>query len=180
MNVEAIKRWLKALETERDNYFHGDTDGAPEYLYEAIAEMRQAIEALAQPEKKFVTIVDGPFNHRCPETPLHIKEMEPEQEPDDLTIAYMAGLQRGKDLGHDEAVRGVAMRWEEALTEPIPAPGVMNEPLESLYRRTEALRQRTWVDLTEAELLELYKQFTDSDQWTYEKAIQAKLKEKNT
>lgn len=42
--------------------------------------------------------------------------------------------------GHDAAVHGVAMRWEQALTAPIPAPGVMNEPLESLYRRTEALR----------------------------------------
>jgi hypothetical protein len=42
--------------------------------------------------------------------------------------------------GHDDAVRGVAMRWEQALTAPIPKAGVMNEPLESLYRRTEALR----------------------------------------
>jgi len=42
--------------------------------------------------------------------------------------------------GHDEAVQGVATRWEQALTQPIPAPGVMNEPLESLYRKTEELR----------------------------------------
>ncbi len=42
--------------------------------------------------------------------------------------------------GHDDAVRGVAMRWEEALTAPIPKAGVMSEPLEFLYRRTEALR----------------------------------------
>jgi hypothetical protein len=42
--------------------------------------------------------------------------------------------------GHDDAVRGVAKRWEEALTDKIPKAGVMNEPLESLYRRTEALR----------------------------------------
>lgn len=42
--------------------------------------------------------------------------------------------------GHDVAIAGVAERWQQALTSPIPAPGVMSEPLESLYRRTEALR----------------------------------------
>jgi hypothetical protein len=42
--------------------------------------------------------------------------------------------------GHDDAVCGVAKRWEEALTDKIPKAGVMNEPIESLYRRTEALR----------------------------------------
>lgn len=42
--------------------------------------------------------------------------------------------------GHDMAVAGVAGRWEEALTDPMPKPGVMHEPLETLYRRTEALR----------------------------------------
>lgn len=42
--------------------------------------------------------------------------------------------------GHDLAVIGVCDRWNEALTDPVPKPGVMHEPLESLYRRTEALR----------------------------------------
>jgi hypothetical protein len=42
------------------------------------------------------------------------------------------------------------------------------------------LYQRTWVGLTDEERMELYKQFTDSDEWTYEKALEAKLKEKNT
>jgi hypothetical protein len=44
--------------------------------------------------------------------------------------------------GQDEAVAGVAERWEQALTEPYPKAGVMNEPLEGLYRRTEELRRR--------------------------------------
>lgn len=43
--------------------------------------------------------------------------------------------------GQDDGVRGAAGRWEEALTCPIPKAGSMQEPLESLYRRTEALRQ---------------------------------------
>lgn len=43
--------------------------------------------------------------------------------------------------GHDEAVAGVAGRWREALDDPMPKVGVMSEPLEGLYRRTEALRK---------------------------------------
>jgi hypothetical protein len=42
------------------------------------------------------------------------------------------------------------------------------------------IQQRTWVGLTDEERMELYSKFTDSDEWTYEKAIEAKLKEKNT
>lgn len=44
--------------------------------------------------------------------------------------------------GQDEATAGVCKRWEEALTNPIPKAGVMQNPLEYLYRRTEALRTR--------------------------------------
>ena len=40
--------------------------------------------------------------------------------------------------------------------------------------------KREWVGLTDNERMDLYLQFTDSDEWTYEKAIEAKLKEKNT
>jgi len=42
--------------------------------------------------------------------------------------------------------------------------------------------QRTWVGLTDEERLKLYRQFEDcleSDGWEYEKAIEAKLKDKN-
>ena len=43
--------------------------------------------------------------------------------------------------------------------------------------------QRTWVGLTKNERVELYRQFEncfESDDCEYEKAIEAKLKEKNT
>lgn len=43
--------------------------------------------------------------------------------------------------GVDEGVRGTAMRWDEALKAPMPRPGVMRDPLEGLYRRTEDIRQ---------------------------------------
>ncbi len=42
--------------------------------------------------------------------------------------------------------------------------------------------ERTWVGLTDEEKLELYRQFEDrleSDDWEYEKGIEAKLKQKN-
>ena len=58
-----------------------------------------------------------------------------------LMQASVAGTETGAYWkGHDEAMHGVATRWQEALERPIPAPGAMNEPLESLYRRTERLR----------------------------------------
>jgi hypothetical protein len=42
--------------------------------------------------------------------------------------------------GHHSGVASAAMRWREALDCTEPASGVMGEPLESLRRRTEALR----------------------------------------
>lgn len=51
----------------------------------------------------------------------------------EATVTYWQGMEDG--------VMGACQRWEEALTHGIPKPGCMQEPLESLYRRTEALRQ---------------------------------------
>jgi hypothetical protein len=51
---------------------------------------------------------------------------------DETDVKYWAG--------QDDGVMGAAQRWQEALTNPIPKPGVMQEPLETLYRQTEALR----------------------------------------
>lgn len=44
--------------------------------------------------------------------------------------------------GQQDGVAGAAMRWREALEKPIPAAGVMHEPLETLRRDTERLRER--------------------------------------
>jgi hypothetical protein len=46
--------------------------------------------------------------------------------------------------------------------------------------KCEGPQQRTWVSLTDDDRMELYKLFVDSDEWTYEKAIEARLKELNT
>ena len=62
--------------------------------------------------------------------------------------------------------------------------GVKTDELsQSMRRIMKTSAQRTWVGLTDEEKLELYRQFEDrleSDDWEYEKAIEAKLKEKNT
>lgn len=50
------------------------------------------------------------------------------------TAAYFAG--------QDAAFAGIVERWTQALSDPIPKAGVMNEPLEGLYRRTEELRRK--------------------------------------
>lgn len=71
------------------------------------------------------------------------------QERDDLKL-QLSVVNTDKAAwweGHDKAIAGAAMRWKQALETPIPKPGVMNEPLESLYRATEFLRAR----LTELE-----------------------------
>ena len=51
MSKEAMKLALEALETERDNYQDWDKeDGAPEYIYEAITALREALAKPAQPK----------------------------------------------------------------------------------------------------------------------------------
>lgn len=52
---------------------------------------------------------------------------------DESNIQYWAG--------QDDGCLGAAGRWQEALTNPMPKAGVMGEPLETLYRQTEALRR---------------------------------------
>lgn len=48
--------------------------------------------------------------------------------------------------GQDVGAAGVYQRWEEALSDEATKAGVMAEPIESLYRRTVALREHdAWV-----------------------------------
>jgi hypothetical protein len=54
--------------------------------------------------------------------------------------AQLDYLQEEYDTIDAQIAAGVAERWEQALSAPIPVPGVMRKPWESLYRRTEALR----------------------------------------
>lgn len=63
---EALKLALEALKRERNNYFHGETDGAPEYLCEAIT---AAEEVLAQPQRAWVELSKEEIDHLVQSTP---------------------------------------------------------------------------------------------------------------
>ena len=72
------------------------------------------------------------------------------------------------------------MSKEAMLTAEV---AVLTQMVRVLSDKVKELEQRTWVGLTDEERLKLYRQFEDcleSDGWEYEKAIEAKLKEKNT
>jgi hypothetical protein len=74
----------------------------------------------------------------------------------------------------DNLFRGLSKSMQKLQAQSI------NEVLE-LPNYTKS-PQRTWVGLTDEERLKLYRKFEDfleSDNWEYEKAIEAELKEKN-
>ncbi len=65
------------------------------------------------------------------------------------------------------------------------AMAVMVEEQQRMARRIEELTQREWVDLTNDEIDDIWAEFNDGygiiedTLWGYERAIEAKLKEKN-
>ena len=65
------------------------------------------------------------------------------------------------------------------------AMAVMVEEQQRMARRIEELTQREWVDLTNDEIDDIWAKFNDGygiiedTLWGYERAIEAKLKEKN-
>lgn len=63
----------------------------------------------------------------------------------EATVTYWQGMEDG--------MKGAATRWAEALTEPIPKAGTMQEPLESLYRHTEKLRQERDTAVSDIEFV---------------------------
>jgi hypothetical protein len=65
------------------------------------------------------------------------------------------------------------------------AMAVMVEEQQRMARRIEELTQREWVDLTNDEIDDIWAEFNDGygiieeTLWGYERALEAKLKEKN-
>ena len=54
--------------------------------------------------------------------------------------------------------------------------------LRRLHSENEQLKSRQWVGLTNEEIFEIHTEWSDKvswDGWNYERAIEAKLKEKN-
>ena len=130
-----------------------------------LAAMRQALEALKYLAKPMAKGWDAETQlHKRDEAITALRqalEQQPAGEPDDLTIAYMAGLERGKDLAR-------------------PQPAIVSRADETY----EAAKQREWVGLTEEEIDKLYETHHNEYGYPltlngYERAIEAKLKEKN-
>jgi hypothetical protein len=127
-------------------------DGGSGLLHELLIDAAKVIEALAQPEQDY------------PENFIHalafhttISDLEPEQEP----VAYLC----------ENAVGHKYFRWKK--------PSSTYKPV-ALYTTPP---QRTWVSLKDDEVWEWFRDNTaltnESGKRIY-KAIEAKLKEKNT
>lgn len=76
---------------------------------------------------------------------MSTKEVEALQDRIDILELDLECARRNENnvnywTGQDDGLRGACQRWQEALTEVMPRSGAMQEPLESLYRQTEALR----------------------------------------
>ena len=62
MSKEVMRQALEALEAERDNYQDWDEkDGAPEYIYEAITALREALAAQQEAQ------AEGTVKERTPQ-----------------------------------------------------------------------------------------------------------------
>ena len=65
MSKEVMKLALEALEAERDNYQDWDEkDGAPEYIYEAIAALREAMAEQPAQQEPVAWIVEDQSGER--------------------------------------------------------------------------------------------------------------------
>jgi hypothetical protein len=86
-------------------------------------------------------------------------------------------------LEASEGVKDVLRQVNELVAENKALKEALAQKQEPSSEDSSVAQKRTWVGLTKDERLELYKQFEDcleSDGWEYEKAIETKLKEKNT
>jgi hypothetical protein len=206
---EALKLALEALETESDIYRENDDDGAPEYILEAITALRLAIDvqnmasestykaALAQPAQELTNIQRHEQNVQ-----KLFGTAQPAQEPVawGYRICEFCGCHTNAkaraccDAGRDadkalaqpaqEPVAWVTKRnvivdglWEEEITF-----SEFDDGGDPVYYTPQ---QRRWVGLTGKQrdaITEKVIGFNNCCGWEddYAKALEAKLKEKNT
>jgi hypothetical protein len=128
MSIEAMKQALEALDIAQAMLFDLKSYHQPKML-QAYTTLRQAIEQ-AQKQEPVAYVGKSQFErlmgcglvttsltvHKAfpDDIALHASPLQsqPEQEPDDLHIAYMSGLHRGKELSQrqpltDEQIRQV-------------------------------------------------------------------------
>ena len=136
----------------------------------------------------------------CICSPLHVREItkvgnamkaikealaEPEQESDDLTIAYMTGFHAGKNTPQRKPEQEPVTNGIIRTLVSIDKDGIETWKHEPFYT---APPQREWVGLTGPEVVEAYRSVSEKewaiggldDARVFFCAIEAKLREKNT
>ncbi len=202
MIKEAMKLALEALETERDNYQDWDKeDGAPEYIYEAITALREALaEQPAQQEplklwlwKNFVKgrpeywAFDNPF-------PCLTVNGDPLTFGEPCGWVFLKPSVNGRPERSEQEVINTITRLADT-SPPARQRHISYACPQCHWSLEEQPAQRTWVGLTNEEIVEqdwrlsadrTYEQWTLQEQLVvcgvkdFARAIEAKLKEKNT
>jgi hypothetical protein len=180
--IEKMKQWLKALESMKETLAEHD-EPTTFNEDEAITSLRQAIAELEsqEPVAWIHNFIEGGIS-------IGKRPSDLDRHPDRWTALY----KDPKPCPTCEALCRTVMLDQ---TSHDTTPPQRTEPIQSLQcahcqvtietlndKVMHLLAQRTWVGLTDEERLKLYREFEDcleSDGWEYEKAIEAKLKEKN-
>lgn len=138
---EALKLALEALETERDNYQDWDKeDGAPEYIYEAITALR---EALAEQPAQRCPLCNYQHGHAigCKNNPVDIALNKMAENARELGLDYKPAQQEPVAWKHDCAA--LLTNDVELWIDHCPHCG---KP------RTSPPAQRTWVGLEKSDM----------------------------
>jgi hypothetical protein len=106
------------------------------------------------------------------------KKEQPEQEPDDLTIAYMAGFYDGKNTPHPKPEQEPVANGIIRTLVSIDKDGIETWKHEPFYT---APPKREWVGLTDAEIADIANlcRWSNTYHADFARAIEAKLREKN-
>ena len=103
-----------------------------------------------------------------------------EPDPDELTIAYMSGLHEGKKIGAKEG-RNKLATWMMQCGFATGHGDTLEDLLDELDTEVEdRLAAKEWVGLTDEEIMSLVPVTGHRPATTFARAIEAKLKEKNT
>ena len=112
--------------------------------------------------------------------PLPPAPAQQEPDPDELTIAYMSGLHEGKKIGAKEG-RNKLATWMMQCGFATGHGDTLEDLLDELDTEVEdRLAAKEWVGLTDEEIMSLVPVTGHRPATTFARAIEAKLKEKNT
>ena len=167
-----LEQVLEALEAERDNYQTWDEeDGAPEYIYESITALRQALSDSAEQPRPAPPELEAAVNDALG---LNAQQQPAQQMPVawcDQYETHIDGLRHYSDGSAREVPLYTA-----------PQPTVIDKS--AAIRIATALGwepKREWVGLTDEEIDRLFEDGLGfENQRVIARVIEAELKQKNT